>query len=88
NIQTNVYDTYSDHTIDKLFEKGLSLSINTDGRTTSNVSLSEEYEKLQETFGWGEEQFFKCNLNALEAAFISDDEKAHLKKRIKEGYSG
>ena len=86
NIQTNVYDTYSDHTIDKLFEKGLSLSINTDGRTTSNVSLSEEYEKLQETFGWGKEHFFKCNLNALEAAFITDEKKAKLEKKLREGY--
>lgn len=87
NIQTNVYDTYADHTIDKLYKNGLSLSINTDGRTTSNVSLTQEYEKISETFGWGVEQFLQCNLNALEAAFIPNHKKAKLKKSIKKGYS-
>ncbi len=87
NIQTNVYDTYADHTIDMLYEKGISLSINTDGRTTSNVSLTEEYEKLCDTFGWGEEQFLQCNLNAIDAAFITGEEKTKLKKTIQEGYS-
>lgn len=87
NIQTNVYDSYTDHTIDQLYKRGLSLSINTDGRTTSNVSLTQEYDKLQETFGWGKEHFLHCNLNALDAAFTTDEEKAKLKKRIRDGYS-
>lgn len=88
NIQTNVYERYSDHTIDKLFQKGISLSVNTDGRTTSNLSLSEEYEKLQETFGWDKDHFLKCNLNAVEAAFIPFDKKARLKDRLREAYAG
>lgn len=88
NIQTNVYDTYADHTINRLYENGISLGINTDGRTTSNVSLTEEYRKLQETFGWSRKEFLQCNLNAIEAAFISDDKKAKLRHRLKEGYAG
>jgi adenosine deaminase len=86
NIQTNVYDAFADHTVDKLYENGISLSINTDGRTTSNVSLSQEYEKLRDTFGWDSDHFLQCNLNAVEAAFISDDKKEELKKRIQEEY--
>lgn len=86
NIQTNVYKTYSDHTVDKLYNDGISLSINTDGRTTSNVSLTEEYMKLHETFGWGSEHFLRCNLNAAEAAFISTDKKSKLKDRLREGF--
>lgn len=86
NIQTNVYDTHSDHTIDKLYEEGISVSINTDGRTTSNVSLADEYRKLHHTFGWNQEHFLQCNLNALDAAFIPEKEKEKLKPILKAGY--
>lgn len=86
NIQTDVYDTYTDHTIDRLYENGVSLSINTDGRTTSDVSLTEEYQKLQRAFGWGKEHFLQCNLNALDAAFTSENTKEKLSKVISNGY--
>lgn len=87
NIQTNVYDSYTDHTIDRLYKEGISLSINTDGRTTSNVSLTEEYLKLQETFGWGSEHFLRCNLNAVDAAFTPENTKEKLRKIISNNYS-
>lgn len=86
NIQTNVYDSYSDHTIDRFYEQGISLSINTDGRTTSNVSLTDEYKKLHRTFGWTEEHFLHCNLNALDAAFIPEEEKQKLKPILEAEY--
>lgn len=86
NIQTNVYDSYADHTISKLYDKGISLGINTDGRTTSDVSLADEYGKLHRAFGWGKEHFLQCNLNALDAAFIPDDDKEALRAVIETGY--
>ncbi|MDZ7690286.1 MAG: hypothetical protein U5K69_03870 [Balneolaceae bacterium] len=39
NIQTDVYDSYSDHTIDKLYKEGISVSINTDGRNYFRCQL-------------------------------------------------
>jgi len=86
NIQTDVYDSYSDHTIDKLYEEGISVSINTDGRTTSNISLADEYRKLNRTFGWDEEHFLQCNLNALDAAFITEEKRQELRPIIETGY--
>lgn len=70
NIQTNVYPTLKEHTVDLLFQKGISLSINTDSRTVSNTTLSHEYQKLRDTFGWSEEHFRKCAEWAREAAFL------------------
>ena len=34
--------------------------MNTDTRTFSNVTLSQEYVRLRETFGWDAEDFFQC----------------------------
>ncbi|MCH9029298.1 MAG: adenosine deaminase [Bacteroidetes bacterium] len=87
NIQTNIFNQYKNHPINFLYNSGVSLSINTDGRTLSNVSLSEEYKNLINTFNWGLEHLMKCNLNAISKAFISESEKEHLSKKIVDGYS-
>ena len=86
NIQTDVFETFSDHPIDKLFKQGISVGINTDARTLSNISLTEEYLKLQNTFGWGINEFKKCNINALNHAFISESEKEDLRNKLNNEY--
>ena len=78
NVQINVYDSYEDHPIDRLYRHGVSLGINTDGRAISNITLSAEYERLQRIFGWGKEHFLACNRSALEAAFLPDTQKERL----------
>lgn len=84
NVQTNAVDKYTDHPIKKLIDKGVNVSINTDNRTVSNISLNLEYKKLQESFGFTKELFIKTNLNAIEHAFVSLDEKAKLKREYLE----
>ena len=86
NVQTNCYDTYADHPIDKLYRAGISVGVNTDTRTISNITLSQEYAKLHETFGWDAEDFFHCNRNALNAAFVPDDVRDKLLARLADGY--
>ena len=86
NIQTNTFDTYADHPIDKLYRTGISVGVNTDDRTLANITLSQEYAKLHDTFGWGAEEFFHCNRNALEAAFIPDDVRNKLLAQLADGY--
>lgn len=87
NIQTNIYDTIADHTADKIYRSGLSMSINTDGRTVSPVTLTGEYQTMQQVFGWNKEHFLKCNLEAIEHAFTSEATKAELREKIKKGFS-
>ncbi len=86
NVQTNCYDTYADHPIDKLYRAGISVSVNTDTRTINNITLNQEYEKLNQTFGWSSEEFFNCNNNALKAAFVSDVVRNRLQTQLLEGY--
>ena len=86
NIQTNTFDTYADHPIDRLYRAGISVGLNTDDRTLVNITLSQEYAKLHETFGWDANDFFHCNRNALEAAFIPDDVRNKLLARLADGY--
>jgi adenosine deaminase len=78
NVQTRACGTYPDHPIDALFRAGVSLGINTDTRTITNVSLNQEYARLHEHFHWGDAEFSACNRNALEAAFIEEPLKQRL----------
>jgi len=72
NVQTRTVSSYAEHGVDRLYREGVSLGINTDARTITNVSLEQEYGRLREHFGWGDEELTNCNRQALGAAFISD----------------
>jgi adenosine deaminase len=87
NVQTNCYDIYADHPIDRLYRAGVSIGVNTDTRTISDISLNEEYRKLRDTFGWEDEDFYQCNVNALKAAFIPDDLRNRLLQKLADGYN-
>lgn len=86
NLQTNVYDDMRDHPIARLYEAGVPLGISTDARTITNITLEQEYAKLREAFGWTAEHFLRCNLDAVEAAFIPEKLKRELAAKLKEGY--
>ena len=88
NVQTNVVDTIRDHPADKIYKRGVSMSINTDARTISPVTLSSEYALLEKTFAWHKEHFLKCNLEAIDHAFCEDSLKEKLKQTIRAAYSG
>ncbi len=86
NVQIDIYKTYADHPINRLYKSGVSLSVNTDTRMLANVTLTQEYERLHETFGWDEKDFLQCNLHAVRAAFAPEDVKRRLEKQLREGY--
>ena len=86
NIQTDIYDAYADHAIDTLYRSGLSLGVNTDARTISNISFCQVFVKLHHAFGWDSEHFYHCNRSALKAAFVAEDVRQQLLTRLFDGY--
>ncbi|WP_121353563.1 adenosine deaminase [Flavisolibacter nicotianae] len=86
NVQTNVYPSIEDHTVDTLFRSGVSLGINTDARTISAVTLDSEYGRLHQIFGWTKAHFKKCNLEAIDHAFVNEETKARLRQVIEQAY--
>ncbi len=82
NVQTRASVSYPGHAVDRLYHAGIPLSINTDTRTITNVTLEQEYARLGEHFAWGEPEFFACNQEALRAAFIEDDVRQNLRSQL------
>ena len=85
-MRTGIYHTISDHPVSKLYEFGVSLGINTDGRTTANTSLNNEYKLLADCFKWGKSEFLKCNIHALDASFVEHKIKLGLQEKIINDY--
>jgi adenosine deaminase len=86
NVRTGIYDSLKQHRIHEIYENGNSLSINTDGRTISNVSLRDEYQSLNQLFNWDTEHFLRCNQYAIEAAFCGDELKESLHRKLLKGF--
>ncbi|MDQ0133823.1 adenosine deaminase [Neorhizobium galegae] len=82
NIQIDVFDRYEDHPIDRLARQGLSVGVNTDARGPTDLTLSNEYERLREKFGWTPAAFQKANTNALAAAFIDATDRDRIMLRL------
>ncbi len=87
NIQTNVFDRIENHAADKIYRHGISMSINTDARTITPVTLTSEYALLERTFKWDKDHFLKCNLEAIEHSFISAEIKERLRRKIMAAYA-
>lgn len=87
NVQTHVFETIADHSINEIYNSGISCSVNTDGRTLSDVSLSEEYTLLANQFNWEQKQLLNCNLEAIDHAFTDEQTKEKLRSKILEAYS-
>jgi adenosine deaminase len=87
NVQTSVFDKIEYHSADKIFHAGVSMSINTDARTISNVTLTDEYTLMERIFHWNKEQFKKCNLEAIDHSFTSADIKQKIRSKIEAAYT-
>jgi len=86
NVQTNVFDKIESHNINRIYNSGLSMSVNTDARTISDVTLAKEYATLEKKFNWDKEHFLKCNLEAIGHAFTSKEKKVIIREKLIKAY--
>ena len=84
NVQTNSIDKYENHPIYKFYKNRLKVCINTDNKTVSNISLTDEYLKLYNNFGFTVDDFIKMNIYAIEKSFLSNEEKNKLIRNLQE----
>jgi len=85
NVQTRASAAWPEHPVDDLYRAGVSLGINTDTRTITNVTLEQEYSSLRRHFCWTDADLLACNRAALNAAFIDDSTKGRLVSRLLDG---
>ncbi|RKS05581.1 adenosine deaminase [Nocardiopsis sp. Huas11] len=78
NVQTGAAESIAEHPIRLLRELRFRVTVNTDNRLQSGTSLSEEFAKLSEAFGYGWDDMEWFTVNAMKSAFLPFDERLSL----------
>ena len=82
NLQTRAVASLAGHPAPRLLRQGLRVTISTDARTTSDSSVSGEFETMQRLHGWGGAEFWACQRNAAKAAFVPESLRAELQATL------
>ncbi|MGG5401633.1 adenosine deaminase [Clostridioides difficile] len=82
NVQTKTVDSYEAHPFYTFYKDNLHVSINTDNRTVSDISLSSELNVIFDTFKLGLEDYKIIYRNAVEASFADKKTKEYLNSLI------
>ncbi|SJZ42383.1 adenosine deaminase [Selenihalanaerobacter shriftii] len=83
NLHTNVIPNLEEHPIKDYYELGILVTVNTDNRTVSNLTLSEEYIALYNSLDFELSDIEEVILNGVKAAFISEEKKETLINEFK-----
>ena len=85
NIQTSTVPEYSSHPLRQFLEFGLFGTINTDDPKISRIDIKYEYEVAAPAAGLSIDQIHQAQRNALQVAFLSEQEKEQLLKQSSKG---
>src|SRR5262249_45444599 len=78
NLQTRAAKAIPAHPLRPLRRLRFRVTVNTDNRLMSDTSLSGEFAKLVEAFGYGWDDLQWFTVNAMKSAFIGFDERLEL----------
>lgn len=88
NVQTGAVASMADHPFNALARLRFRVTVNTDNRLMSDTTMSKEFYRLAQQFGYGWADFERFTVNAMKSAFIHFDERlAFTDEVIKPGYA-
>jgi adenosine deaminase len=88
NVQTGAAESIDEHPLRLLRQLQFRVTVNTDNRLMSQVTLTSEFELLVKEFGYGWRDLEWLTINAMKSAFIPFDERlALINTVIKPGFT-
>jgi len=82
NIQTSTVASLDRHPLKAFLDHGILASINTDDPAVQGIDIGHEYEVAAPAAGLSAEQIRQAQINGLELAFITAEEKQALRERV------
>ena len=82
NIKLGLFPSIDKHPIKKLLELGVDISINSDDPPFMNTEIGREYDLVQKSFHFDNEEINNITRMAIKHAFIDDAIKEELTQRI------
>lgn len=85
NVHTAAAPSIAEHPMHELRDLGFAVTINTDNRLVSGVSMSSEFAALVDV-GWTKADLFEATMTALWGSFLPYAERAELAETVVEGF--
>jgi len=82
NLHTHTVAAIAEHPFKRYLDRGVVVTLNTDGRLVDGISLTDEYFLAHSVLGLGRQELARVTLNACESAFLPEYEKVALVSRI------
>ena len=82
NVHTHTVAQVAEHPFKRYLQQGVVVTLNTDGRLTDGVTLTDEYYLAHAALGLSPDDLSRVVLNACESAFLPDYEKVALVSRV------
>ena len=82
NVQCGAYSHVSEHSFGDLYNAGFNVTINTDNRLMSDVTMSEEVNNVVESFGLGEKDILSITKNTIDAGFVESKLRTELLDKL------
>jgi adenosine deaminase len=83
NIALGIYPRWQAHPIEKLRARGVKVTVSTDDPPFFHTTMTREFERLSDAFGWDEGEFRALNATALDAAFCDEATRARVADRLR-----
>ena len=88
NVDTGAVASLAEHPIRQFIDQKFRVTVNTDNRLMSGVTLSQEFQRLSTTLGLTLADIERLSINAMKSAFVGYDERVRIiYDRIKPGYA-
>jgi len=82
NVQCGAYSNVSEHSFGALFNAGFNVTINTDNRLMSDITMSEEVNNVVESFGLDEKDILGITRNTIKAGFVNAELKNKALEKV------
>lgn len=82
NVHIGAADSIDTHPIGRLFDLGFRVTVNTDNRLMSGISLTGEFARCRQAFGWSWPEVRRLTTNAMESAFLPADQRHEIIERV------
>ena len=88
NVHTGAVRSFAEHPIDLLRRLRFRVTVNTDNRLMSGISLTDEFAAMSRSFGIGLDDMEWLTLNAIKSAFLPFDGRIRIiNEQIKPGFA-
>lgn len=78
NVQTHAAKDYASHPVRAYFDRGMCVTLNTDNRLMSGITLVDEYAHAAADLHFGLDELCTLARNGFESAFLPDDQRRAL----------